>query len=125
MGAIDLSELKSKSDVPSLDGLSEEEKQKIREMAEQNPPDDAESVKTAFLVLLHHDGTAEVSPDLTKKVSREDIPNTPLVFQAVSTIAKDIQVQETAQVTTMFMQQAAMALQHQMQNQQIAQGLHL
>lgn len=125
--AVDLSTLKSNTtEGPSINSLSEAEREALAAMAEKHQPaEDVEEVRTAFLVLVHHDGAVEVRPDLSTKVDREEIPNTLTVFQAASTIAKDIQVQETAQHTAVFMQQAAMQMQQQMQAAKLAQGLKL
>ena len=120
---LDLSTLKNKK--PDLESLSEEQQAALEQMAEENPEPEGEQVRTAFLVVVGKDGNTVAIPDLDYAIIRDHMPSVDEIYSAVSVVAKDIQVQETAQITTQFMQQMAAAAQQQMQAQQLAQRLNL
>jgi hypothetical protein len=125
-GALDLSALKGKDqDAVAFDALSPEDQEALAKMAEDNPEPEGEPVRTAFLVIVGKDGSTGVMPDLDFPVVRDYLPTLDDIFGAVTTVAKDIQVQETAMGTAQAMQQMAHAQMQAMQNQRLAQGLQL
>jgi hypothetical protein len=98
-----------------LGSLSQEEQEALEALAEKNPPEpEKPQVLTAFLVVVGTDGNPQVMafPDPDLEMLSE--PTNDLVFQAASTIVKDIQLGEAAQATVAMMaQQAQMMAQHQ------------
>jgi len=124
-GAVDLSSPKTEKSDVALASLSEEEQAALEKMAELNPKPSGEPVRTAFLVVVSKDGSAVAIPDLDFAVERDYLPATDDIYAALQVIAKDIEVQEGAQVTASFMQQMAMAQMQARQNAQLAAGLNL
>lgn len=121
---VDLSTLRSKSDEPDLDSLSPEEQEALDKMAEENG-EDGQEVRTAFLVIVTRDGQSIAVPDINLPLRLDHQASTDEIFGAAKTVAKDIQVQETAQHTAFAMQQMAMAQMQARQNQQLASQLGL
>lgn len=121
---IDLSTLKSKSEETDFDSLSEEDQEALAKLAEENEPE-GEQVRTAFLVVVTHDGTTIAVPDINMPLVLDHPASVDEIFGAAQVVIKDIQVQETAQHTAAFMQQMAMAQIQARQNAALAQRLDL
>lgn len=118
-----------------LGSLSEEQQEELDRITEErgdpNDPQHEGSQKrhalTAFLVIVEENGNPEVmafeDPELVIQVK----PTNDLIFGAVSTIAKDMQAQETAQAsalaTAQVMMQQAKAMAEQQQSAALAARL--
>lgn len=108
-----------------LSNLSREEEEALQSMAAQHsnnaPPEEegAQKVLTTFLVVVGLDGNPQVMAvndprfDALVTLTRDHI------FAAASIITKDLAAEETAMATAEIMQQQAMALQQQMQDQML------
>lgn len=126
-GSVDLSKVETaiNQDDIALASLSAEEQEALEKMAALNPEPEGEPVRTAFLVVVSKDGSAVAVPDLDIAVVRDYVPSTDDIYGALQVIAKDIEIQEGAQVTATFMHQMAMAQMQARQNQQMVAGLNL
>jgi hypothetical protein len=120
-GAVDLTAVPDQQ--PLLTSLSEEEQEALAAMAEHNPEPEGVPVRTAFIVYIEPDGTVNITPDLAVAFVRQHIPSNDEVYGAVKTVAKDIEVQETAVATATTMQQIAMNQARAMQEAQMRQKL--
>jgi hypothetical protein len=93
----------------------------------EEPKDGVEDILTLFLVVVGLDGNP--TPMAVKDPRYNPLVEltADYIYGAVQTIAKDISAMEAARVTADVMQQQAMALQQQMQDQmlqrQVAAGL--
>jgi hypothetical protein len=114
-----------------LSTLSEEEKAAVENLAQERggPAEEPEERRalTAFLVVVGLDGNPEVLSFNDPNLNLLTGPTPDLIYAAAQTIAKDFLAMETARATAEVMQQHAMALQQQMQDQmlqrQVQQGL--
>jgi hypothetical protein len=117
-----------------LSSLSDEEQEAVEELARRNGESPSEAgapqaqkVLTAFLVVVGLDGnpTPMAFNDPQFDILTQATPD--LIHAFCGTVRKDIEAMESAQATAEVMQQQAMALQQQMQDQmlqrQVAQGL--
>lgn len=122
---IDLSNINKTSQHDEYASLSEEDKERLSQMAEENPAPQGERVATAFLVVIGEKGEVGVLPDITTPIIRDHVPTNDELYSAVCVIRKDIETQEAAQHTAAFMHQLAQAAQAQMQSQALAARLNL
>lgn len=120
-GAVDLSNLKTKE--ATIDNLTEEQREAVEKLAEENAPE-GHPVTTAFLVVIEG-GDTYVNPDLDAKFIRDRMPTADDMYGAVTTIAKDLQAQESAQLAVLNFQAMMQAQMSAMQNSRLAQGLNL
>lgn len=121
--AIDLSTLKNKKrDVPDYDDLSPEEQEAIDRAAKASE-DSGESVKTAFVVVVHNDGHAEISGDVSRKFDRKELPTPQIIQSTLSSVLDDMHAQKTASVVVSMMNQIAQAQMEQMQNSALMKNL--
>lgn len=118
-------------DLSDLSNLSPEEEAALEGLAERNettPPEpEVQNVLTAFLVVVGLDGNPQVMALNDPKINPLTGPTPDLIHGACGVIIKDIAAMENAQATAEVMQQQAMAMQQQMQEQmlqrQVAAGL--
>lgn len=116
-----------------LGGLSKEETEAVERLAQERggePGPEApqpQKVLTAFVVVVGLDGNPQpmVFNDPQFDILTQATPD--LIYAAAATVMKDIEAMENAQATAEVMQQQAMAMQQQMQEQmlqrQVAAGL--
>lgn len=91
--AIDLSQLGKKQEVPTdINGLSEEERQRLEEMAAATPKE----VITAFVVYQSPDGEWAATSDLDQVLDLHRGPTPDDITAGCAVVTRDIQVQITA-----------------------------
>lgn len=99
-----------------LGNLSQAEQEALEALAEKNPPEpEKPQVLTAFLVILGVDGNPQVMAFPDPDLDMLSEPTNDLVYQAASTIVKDIKAGEVAQATVAMMAQQAQMMAQQQQ----------
>lgn len=106
----------------AYDGLTDEQKEALASMAEQDA-EAGEQVATAFLVVLSHTGEWSVDGDLGRKLVLSRPANHDDLLAGASVAISDVQVAKTAQQTTMAMMQMTQMAQQRMAQQQEAAAI--
>jgi len=101
----------------AYDALSDEEKARLADLADR---EEGEAVATAFLVVLHHDGSIDVQGDLATKYVLARTATVDDIVAGASVAISDINSGKTAQQTAMQMMQMTQMAQRQMAQQQQA-----
>lgn len=105
-------------------------KQKMQDEVQASTPEGdvtKQPVRTALVLIQDVSGHWQAFPNLgiVAQIEPQNVPDGQDMIAGVSMLLSDMQAEKTAQMTMMFMQQAAQAQMQAMQNQAIAQGLHL
>jgi hypothetical protein len=110
------------------DDLTPEQRERLAQMAEENPPNleaEGQKVTTAYLVIVGADGAIEADSNLSRALdlvlargaTADDI------YGSASVVVKDIAAMETAHRTQQSMMMMGAAMQRQAQEASIRQRL--
>lgn len=80
-------------------------------------------VATAFLVLVHHDGTVQANPDVNIIMAAERLASIDDMYAGCSVVVRDIQASMTAKQVVFGLQVSAQAMQEKSRAVQMAQSL--
>lgn len=122
--AFDLNELKNRpprEEGPDYDDLTEEQKEQLREQAE----DTTLQVQTAFTVIVNTNGSVDLSPELNLPLARNRIATPDDLYAALCIGKKDVESHDTAVRTAQAIHGMATEAQRQMQAANIARDLKL
>jgi hypothetical protein len=110
------------------DDLTPEQRERLAQMAEENPPDidiEGQKVATAFLVIVGEDGAIEADANLgrTQEIVLSRGATADDIYGASAVVMKDISSMETAHRTQQAMMMMGAAMQRQAQEASIRQRL--
>ncbi|MER5754343.1 hypothetical protein [Streptomyces sp. NPDC002088] len=116
------------SDPLHTDSLTDEQREALDRMADENPPSEDETgtpVTTAFLVAVGLDGAVIATADLTYQFVPRRGATPDDIYGASAVVQKDLAAMETAQRTQQHMMMVGQAMQRQAQEAQLRASLKL
>jgi hypothetical protein len=108
------------------DDLTDDQREALAKMAEDNPPGEDETgtpVTTAFLVAIGLDGAVVATADLTQPFVPRRGATPDDIYGAASVVLKDLSAMETAQRTQQAMMMMGQVMQRQAEEQRLRASL--